>query len=273
LAASILYNPREQFTLDDGTICAGGTLYFYAPESTTPKNVYSDVDLGVSLGATVELDSAGRTPTDVFLSGSYNVELKDADDVQVWLAENVNSLAEGGLIPLDPADGDDGQVYSTDGTTAEWRDVLEVPATTGHSNTVLKCIDDETYGWMPEQTLPTYDDDDLPASFTQDNAAQGSFTIGNIRVMWGADTGPSTGTLKSTKSVTFDVAFSGAPYVIAIGVASASSTGEGAGVSAQYTSPSASGFTANFFAGAEDNGGVAEINSTIPFTYVAIGPK
>lgn len=274
MAASILYNPREQYTLDSGALCAGGTLYFYAPESTTPKNVYSDVDLGVSLGATVELDSAGRTPTDVFLSGAYNVELKDADDAQVWLAENVGADT-GGLTPLDPADGDDGQVYSTDGTTAEWRDIEEVPDPGGHSGKYLG-TDGTVVQWTAFPTATEYTDDDLPASFTQTNTSSGGFTFGNIRVQWGSDTAPIAAAIVSTKAVTFGVAFSGTPYTVQVTPTAGGVTSDtpSARCSAQALSANTTGFTASMFAGAEDEGsGSTNITSTVAFTWLAIGPK
>jgi hypothetical protein len=184
-----------------------------------------------------------------------------------WSRDNVQEAATGGITPLDPADGTEDQVYSTDGVSAEWRTISELPSQTGNGGKF--CTTDGTVASWAAVTIPTYDADNLPGGITQTATR---IVIGNIAILTGSDTATTTGTLKSTKAVTFATAFSGTPTHISCTPTSASSTGEGGGVSTQCTSYATTGFTANFFAGAEDNGGVAEINSSIPFTYLAIGP-
>jgi hypothetical protein len=57
-----------------------GTVSFYSANSSSPKLVYSDKDLTVSLGSSVSLDGAGKFPdSGVFLGiGDYRVVVRDA---------------------------------------------------------------------------------------------------------------------------------------------------------------------------------------------------
>ena len=71
-----LYPAAYQFT--DGTEATPavlGSLTFSVSGSATAKAVYSDASLSTSSGATVNLDSEGRTVSEVFGSGSYRVRL------------------------------------------------------------------------------------------------------------------------------------------------------------------------------------------------------
>jgi hypothetical protein len=266
-----LFDPVPQWRDALGALIGtGGKLKFYDTGTTTPRVVYNAPTGGTSLGAELTIDADGRLSEDFYLDGEYRVILTTAADVTVWQRDNVQDVASGGLEIPDAADGSDGQALFTDGTAGGfyWDDVPLIPSQTGNAGKYLT-TDGEALSFA---TLATYDADTLPGSFTQTNSASGGFKFGNIRVQWGADTAPNTGTLHSTKAVTFGVAFSGSPYFIAVSPADGSSTGEGAGASAQYESPNTTGFTASFFVGAEDNGGVAEFNATLPFTWFAIGP-
>jgi hypothetical protein len=264
------FPPEYQFCNDEGIPLAGGSLTYSITGTPTAKNVYSDTAATVSLGNVLTLDTAGRAP-DHFLSGEYRRILKDADGDQVTLFDNIRDVASGSVAPLDPADGNDLDVYSTDGVSAYWRALRELPDPTG-SDGYMVVADGDGYSLQAPITADSFDADNLPGGISATASASGSVVVGNVRIQWGADTAPSTGTLHSTKAVTFGTAFSGSPYFVGVTPGASSSTGEGAGASAQYTSPSTTGFTASFFVGAEDNGGVAEINTTIPFTYIAIGP-
>lgn len=273
MAASNLYDPRTQHRLDSGEICANGTLYFYQPETETAKNVYSDADLSVSLGSSVELDSAGRTPTDVFLSGAYNIELKDEDGVQVWLAENVNIAASAGLVPLDPADGDENQVYSTDGVNAEWRTIIEVPDPTGHSGKYLG-TDGTLVQWTAFDEDVVYDEDNLPGGIVETTAGT-NIVIGNTRILKGTGTVPTSASHISSVAVTFPASsFTSAPVVVCTATATGvtnNSPPDDASLSAKDVTTS--GFTCRAFCGAENSAGTIAITSQITFGYIAMGPK
>ena len=58
-----ILNQAPQYLLPDGSVNAGGSLTFFEPDLSTPKNTWSDPDM-VTLNANpVLLDSAGRTVT------------------------------------------------------------------------------------------------------------------------------------------------------------------------------------------------------------------
>lgn len=274
MAGTLFYDPRPIYLTDAFEPCPGGTLEFYANGDTgTPKDVYSDEALGVSLGPTVELDAAGRSSTPIYLDGSYTVRLLDADDVTVWETDGVNNAGDSGLIPLDPADGEEGQFYGTDGVSAAWLDVLQVPDPTGSAGKYLG-TDGDVVQWTAFPAATTYDDDTLPGSFSQTATSSGGFTFGNIRVQWGTDTAPTASGITTSKAVTFGTAFASAPWAVLIGTNAQVVTTASTQASASYSTATTTGFTAHFFAGGENAGaGTTSVNSTIPFTWVAVGPK
>ena len=260
---------------NDLTVCAGGQIRIYTNLTTTPTNAGEGQDLTPSLGATITLDSAGRAVDDIWLDNvtTYRIRLYNAAGVMQWSRDYTQSGATAGITPLNPASGTLDQVYSTNGTTALWRTISEVPSQTGNAGKFLK-TDGTIATWAAEQTLPTYTAASLPGGITQTNTASGGFTIGNIRVQWGTDTAPISANVLSSKAVTFGVAFSGAPYSVQVtptvgGVTLDTPAGR---CSAQALSASATGFTASVFAGAEANGGGTNISSAVSFNWLAIGP-
>ena len=269
MAAFRLLDQCPAYRDDEGNIVASGELRFYETGTTTPKNVTNGSG-GASLGSTVALDSSGRPESDKdpWLDGIYRVRLYDADDVLVWSRDNVQEAATGGITPLDPADGTEDQVYSTDGVNAEWRSISEVPSQTGHSGKYLTT--DGTVASWGTVTIPTYDADDLPGGIEQTTT---TFRIGNLLIQMGSGTVPTAAAIKSSVAVTFASAFDSTPVYVGLTANAAGVTGESAHVSMQATSLSASGFTAHAFAGAEDGGGNLNITSSVPFQYIAIGIK
>lgn len=78
---AILTPTRHRFYNNDGTVASGGKVYIYEPGTTTPKNSYTD-----STGATpntnpVILDSKGEC--DLWVAGTYKINVTQSDDVQV----------------------------------------------------------------------------------------------------------------------------------------------------------------------------------------------
>jgi hypothetical protein len=264
-----------------GVPCAGGSLTFTRTGTSTAHNVFTDSGLGTSLGNVITLDSAARTsnagvPVDVWLDAStyaYRVVLKNSAGSTIWTKDNVREIDTAGVTVPDPGDGDDGDVLLTDGVAYYFDAIRQVPDPTGHSGKVLG-TDGSLLNWQALES-ESYDEDNLPGSLTQDNEAEGGFTIGNIRVQWGADTAPSAAAISTTKAVTFGVAFSGTPYYVGVTptVAGVTSDSPAAACSAQALSQSQTGFTASFFAGAENNGGNTNITSSVTFKWFAVGPK
>lgn len=87
--AQRLSNPFPQFWSSSAAY-SGGHLYFYATGTDTPLAVYSDKTLTTSIGTSIELNSAGRFTTDVFLQNlDYKIVLKDSAGSTIWTADPV----------------------------------------------------------------------------------------------------------------------------------------------------------------------------------------
>lgn len=266
-----LFDPVPQWRDALGNLIgSGGKLKFYDTGTTTPRAVYDAPTGGSSLGAELTIDSDGRLSEDFYLDGEYRVILTTSADVTVWQRDNVQDVATGGLQPPDAADGSEGQALFTDGTENGfyWDDVLAIPSMTGNQGKYLT-NDGEALAWQ------AFAEEDTPAAVDSVASSSGSITIGGVMIQWGSDTAPTaSSTLISTKAVTFGTAFSSTPYFIAVtpAVAGVTNNSPADPPSGYYTSPSSSGFTAGFFCGSENNAGTISITSTIPFTWMAIGP-
>ena len=68
---------------------SGAKLFFYATGTTTPSTTYADSTGDTANSNPVISDSKGVFPN-IFLSGIFNVVLKDANDVQIWTADPVS---------------------------------------------------------------------------------------------------------------------------------------------------------------------------------------
>lgn len=81
-AASLLPNGEQTFLDDNGDPLAGGSVYFYIPTTSTPKDTWQDPNQ-VSLNTNpVVLDSAGRAI--IYGSGSYRQVVKDSLGNTIW---------------------------------------------------------------------------------------------------------------------------------------------------------------------------------------------
>lgn len=81
-AAALLPNGEQTFVDENGVPYAGGKVYFYIPNTTTPKTTWSDPTEVNPNSNPVILDSAGRAI--IYGSGQYRQILKDANDVTIW---------------------------------------------------------------------------------------------------------------------------------------------------------------------------------------------
>jgi len=77
-----MQNGEQQFFDDNGKPLALGTVAFYIPNTTTPKNTWQDKDLTVLNINPVPLDAAGRAV--IWGLGTYRQILKDAFGVTIW---------------------------------------------------------------------------------------------------------------------------------------------------------------------------------------------
>jgi hypothetical protein len=273
-----LSDPNPVYLDADGNPCAGGKLVFTRTGTSTAHNVFTDAGLGTSLGNEIDLDASGRAETDFWLDAStyaYRVVLKEEDDTTVWTRDNVREIDTAGVSIPDPAGGNDGEVVMVDGGAYVLYQVLAalLPDMTGHAGKQLG-TDGALAFWEAKDEAPTYDFDNLPGGLEVSLGATWSLRIGGLLVQGGADTAPTASAISTSKAVTFGTAFSAEPFFIGVspkatGVTNNSPSDHPSGT---YTSPTASGFTANFFCGAENTGGTITITSTIPFTWLAVGP-
>lgn len=268
-------DPGPVYFNNDGTVCAGGSLTYSRTGTSTALAVYTDSGLGTSLGNVITLDASGRAQ-DHWLDAStyaYRVVLKNSAGTTQYTRDNVREIDTAAVDVPDPGDGDDGDVLFTDGVDFYFEAIRQVPDPTGHSGKVLG-TDGAALAW---QTLASesYDEDDLPGGIEEDDDASGSVCIGHVRIQWGTDTAPTAAAITSTKAVTFHTAFSGTPWFVVVSPAATGVTNNSPAdyASGSYSSPSSTGFTAALFCGAENNAGTIAITSTIPFTWLAIGPK
>jgi len=85
-------NPTTQYFDNSGNVLAGGKLYFFESNTTTPLDTFSDAALTVPNPNPVILDGGGRVGN-VFLGGEYNVVLTDANDRQIWERDPVGDIS------------------------------------------------------------------------------------------------------------------------------------------------------------------------------------
>lgn len=91
-------DPNPQFCDSNGDPLASGTVTFYQPGTLTLKNVYTTSALSVATDNPMPLNSAGRTQSEVFLSGDYRVILKDSSGATVWDRDPVSQLLTAGEV-------------------------------------------------------------------------------------------------------------------------------------------------------------------------------
>jgi hypothetical protein len=92
MVASISPDPRLQFFASDGLFLVGGKLYTYAAGTTTPLATYTSSSGGTANTNPVILNSRGEAS--VWLGSSqYKFVLKDANDVEIWTQDNLQTGA------------------------------------------------------------------------------------------------------------------------------------------------------------------------------------
>lgn len=81
-----------QFSDENGAPYAGGKVYFYIPNTTTPKNTWQDAGATILNTNPITLDSAGRAI--IYGTGQYRQILKDSIGNTIWdeLTQDVYGL-------------------------------------------------------------------------------------------------------------------------------------------------------------------------------------
>ena len=93
-------NYGPQFFDSSGEVLAGGKLYFKASGSDTLQNTYQESGLTTANTNPIVLDSAGRATVNIFLDGTYRVELRDSSDTLIWQRDPVQNPVITGATSL-----------------------------------------------------------------------------------------------------------------------------------------------------------------------------
>jgi microcystin-dependent protein len=115
--------PRQQLGDTIGRPVSGAKAYFFAPGTTTPKNVFSDAGLTTAHSHPVEADSYGRFPMIYFGSGQYKVTLTDSAGSTIYTQDNIDPSISSGLASLPISQGGTGAT-----TAGAARSALGVPS-------------------------------------------------------------------------------------------------------------------------------------------------
>jgi hypothetical protein len=273
MTSSVFTEPSPQYRTATGEVCAGGSLKFFASQTTNPQDVYSDSALTTNIGATVTLGSDGRATgvsgtITVYLDDSktYRAQLFDANGAKQWDVDPVNpSSASGSTIPAQVA----GDFLSTDGSQLLWDEIRQLPDPTGQANKILS-TDGTNFNWVakPADGAAGSDGTNAAISATDAKTTIGDGTAGHdlLMIQRGSGTAPATGQHNTSASITFPTPYKSAPWVQAVGRSLVSGT---IGVFATPTVISTTG--ASFTFSTNDDNDAAAVVSSMPFDWIAIG--
>lgn len=82
MSGLLIPNGKQTFFDQYGVPLAGGTVTFYIPGTTTPKDTYQDIDLTILNTNPVQLDAAGTAV--IWGSGAYRQIVMDSNGVTIW---------------------------------------------------------------------------------------------------------------------------------------------------------------------------------------------
>ena len=267
-AAFRLYSKLDTQWGQSGQLLPGGYLKFYTAGTTTPKDVFGEQALTTNNGSTVDLDASGRPDVDVWGSGSYFVELYDADDVKQGEADDVQ-IPGGEATALPTLDAD--KFLTNDGSVMSWAEILPVPDPTGSANKILG-TDGTTVSWIakPADGAPGAAGSTVTATSTLSKIATTADGTISIAILRGTGSIAASGAHTASGSAAFGVTFLSAPTVIC------QPTGGGVTGDGYHPILSASSITTTGFNIAANineggTGGGTNISSTVNFSYIAIG--
>lgn len=271
MSAFRLLNQAPQYLLSDGSVNAGGKLWTYENDLTTPKTTWSDEAMTTPNSNPVILDASGRSLTDIWMLGEYGVKMTTAADVVLWTRNQVQQGGDpGATIPA----LQDGEFLTNDGSNLLWQPILQVPDPTGHSGQVLYSDGSLSY-WAALPVTPDPPDPDIVVSalsflagVTDDNTK--FFTLA------GNDVAPNTGTKISNKTVTFATPFDALWGVLVCITTSATTPASEIptwSVTGWTQGAAASTCTVNFNIPDDDSSANHKFSTTIPFAYIAFGTR
>lgn len=242
----------------------GGNLYFYDRGTTNDRDTWSDPDQGVpALNPNpVPLDSAGRANAPIFLDGEYTVVCKDSLGATIWSRD----VIPGGDAALTIPALETGEFLTNDGVNLLWQTIRQMPDATGSTGQVPTS---NGAGGYTLQDLPNFTPPDPEIAVTTTSFQAGVSTDATkFLVQVGSDSAPASGTVTTSKTVTYPTAFSTAPFV---SVALTSSSQPGGPVVWYFSAPpSTTGFTVVFDV-AEGTSTAADMVNPVPFQWRAEG--
>ncbi len=259
MAAFQLYRKTQSFYGNSGQLLAGGNLKFYLTGTATLKNVYAEKALTTNNGSTITLDSSGRANVAIWGDGSYDVKLYDVDNVlqgQDLLVES--EAGPSSTLPALVAD----QFLTNNGTAASWAAIRQVPDPTGSAGKVLG-NDGALLLWQAAAAAVTLPD----GGVLQDGT---SITVGKMKLKLGTGTAPSSGAHTTSVAITFGVTYSAAPKVF-IAPLENSVTPNGYSPVFAVKSLTTTGCTVHFDVNSDLVGASYNINTAIPFDWLAVG--
>jgi hypothetical protein len=123
VALSPIAGAGWQFFDNSGAILAGGLLYTYAAGTTTPLATYQDSNGFVVHTNPIILDSAGRVPTEVWMTAgsAYKLVLKTSASVSLWTMDNLRGINDVSSVAWSAITGEPTTLAGygiTDGITA-----------------------------------------------------------------------------------------------------------------------------------------------------------
>lgn len=96
MVATFLPNAKQYFTDPNGLPLAGGSVYFYVPATTTPKNTWQDAAQTILNTNPVVLDASGTAI--IFGTGDYRQIVKDAAGNTIWDQVVSSPLSPGDVL-------------------------------------------------------------------------------------------------------------------------------------------------------------------------------
>lgn len=249
-------------------IAPGGSLTFYEQGTTTLKDTWSDQALAIENPNPVELDSAGRAETEIWLDGEYTVLAKDSDGTTIWTRDVVPEIAPGLAIPS--LVGVSGYFLSNDGTNPIWVPITLLPDPSGSAGYQVVVNSDSTgYILQPIET-PDIPDPDIVVTANSFRAGTSDEPTKEFSQR-GSGSAAASGTKTTSVAIVFAVPFSTLDYV---GISPTAGFVTQAGTvqpSWSVTSMSTTGFTVQFSTQTGEANSDNNIVTPVTFKYLAVG--
>ena len=145
-----------QFFDNSGVILSGGLIYVYSAGTTTPVTTYQDSSGSVAHTNPIVLDSAGRVPTEVWLTAgaSYKFVLKTSTSVTLWTQDNIRAINDPSSVAWSSLTGKPTTISGygiTDGLTttvaAATYAPIASPSLTGTASATDEAANSYNIGW------------------------------------------------------------------------------------------------------------------------------